>query len=183
MDEVDEFLAHYGVLGMKWGKRKGSDESTPKPQVKRQTESTSVKLKNGTTLTLNGDRTPPLARAVAKLSPKFRERLNDSHSFTLKTEDGKDIGEMFLYKKKPDELNVVWVEVKENHRGQGYATGAMKGAIEIAKAQKAKSVTLEVPGISPDARHVYEKLGFKAGKKLGTDNDYWGGLTEMKLDL
>ncbi|WNT45393.1 acetyltransferase [Arthrobacter phage Argan] len=182
MAEVDEFLEHFGVKGMKWGKHK-SENSTPKPEVKRQTASSSVKLKDGTTLTLSGDRTPPLARALAKLSPKLRQRLDDSHSFTLKTADGNDIGEMFLHKKNKDELNVVWVEVKENQRGRGYATGAMRGAIDIAKSQGAKKVTLEVPGISPDARHVYEKLGFKAGKQLSGEDDVWGGLTAMELKL
>lgn len=29
MDEVDEFLAHYGVKGMRWGRRKGGVEGVP----------------------------------------------------------------------------------------------------------------------------------------------------------
>nr|DAM54618.1 MAG TPA: N-acetyltransferase-like protein [Caudoviricetes sp.] len=40
-------------------------------------------------------------------------------------------------------------------------------------------VTLEVPGISPDARHIYEKIGFKKNKRISDEDDVWGGLTSM----
>lgn len=40
-------------------------------------------------------------------------------------------------------------------------------------------VTLEVPGISPDARHIYEKIGFKKNKRISNEDDVWGGLTSM----
>lgn len=39
MDEVDNFLVHYGVSGMKWGKRRSSDSSDsgePKPKMSRE---------------------------------------------------------------------------------------------------------------------------------------------------
>lgn len=46
-----------------------------------------------------------------------------------------------------------------------------------------KYITLEVPTISPNARHIYEKIGFKATGTLGSEDDVWGGLTKMRLDL
>jgi ribosomal protein S18 acetylase RimI-like enzyme len=115
--------------------------------------------------------------------PALRRRIDASDNFTLKNAKGEKVGNMFLWKKKSDELNVVWVEVKDKHKGQGIATGAMRAAIDMAKQEGLKKVTLEVPGSSPDARHIYEKLGFKAGKQITPDNDMWGGLTEMQLDL
>ena len=178
---AEEFLSHYGVKGMKWGKRRIGDSS--KPTVKLATESRSIKLKDGSKLLLSGDKTPLPARWLAKISPRIRDNINKSENFTLKSPDGKNVGNMFLHKKKDDELNVVWVEVSDKHRGKGYATGAMRSAIEIAKNDGLKKVTLEVPGASPDARHIYEKLGFKAGKQITPVGDMWGGLTEMQLDL
>ena len=44
-------------------------------------------------------------------------------------------------------------------------------------------MTLEVPGNSPDARHIYEKIGFVAGEQISDEDDIWGGLTKMRLDL
>ena len=174
----EEFLAHYGVKGMQWGKRKGEE-----PKTKRVTASRSIKLKDGSKLELAGQKTPLPARLLSTMIPALRRRINASDNFTLKSPTGEKVGDMYLYKKKADELNVVWVEVKEKHQGKGYATGAMRAAIDMAKQDGLKKVTLEVPGHSPDARHIYEKLGFKAGKQITSSRDMWGGLTEMQLDL
>ena len=46
-----------------------------------------------------------------------------------------------------------------------------------------EQVTLEVPGTSPNARHIYEKLVFEAVEVISDEDDAWGGLTRMKLKL
>ena len=99
------------------------------------------------------------------------------------TVNGKKVGDAEIFKESEDSLNVVWVGIDDSERGQGYASAAMKGIIKYAKGAGFKHVTLEVPGISPDARHIYEKLGFEAGNLISDINDVWGGLTEMKLNL
>lgn len=179
---IDSFLAHFGVKGMKWGVRK---DDTARPVTKSRTEPITVKLKSGETLTLDGTRTPLMAKFLAKLSPSIRERVNNSYSFKIKDPEGKPIGEMSLFKESPTSLNVVWVGVDDAHRGKGFATAAMKAAIDQARSMKLDTVTLEVPGHSPDARHIYERLGFKETKTVTeADDDYvWGGLTAMTLDL
>lgn len=179
-EQVEEFLAHEGVKGMRWGIRKSAPNTTP---IKDKTESLTVKLKDGSHLTLDGDRTPGMAKFIARLSPATRERLNNSSSFKLKAPDGTLVGEMQLYKESPKVLNVVWVGVSDDHRGKGYATAAMNAAIYSAKKQNLDKVTLEVPGHSPDALHIYKKLGFKETKQITSKNDIWGGLTKMELDL
>ncbi|QPX62474.1 acetyltransferase [Arthrobacter phage Truckee] len=183
-EEVDDFLAHYGVKGMRWGKRK---DSKPREKANLYTASRSTTMKNGMQLELEGRKNPLPSRLIAAMSPSFAKRLNESHAFKLKSPDGKHIGDLHLDQKSPTELNVVWLEVKKKERGQGYAQGAMQASIEMAKEMGMKKVTLEVPGFSPDARHVYEKAGFKVMKEPSlferkTDT-IWGGLTEMQLDL
>ena len=59
----------------------------------------------------------------------------------------------------------------------------MRTVIDDAKKQGMRHITLEVPTISPNARHIYEKLGFKETGKLGSEDDVWGGLTKMQLEL
>ena len=74
--------------------------------------------------------------------------------------------------------------VRSKYGGKGHAQSAMRLAIEDARKQGVKYVTLEVPTDSPNARHIYEKLGFKETEKgQFTEDDVWGGLTEMRLDL
>ena len=97
----------------------------------------------------------------------------------------KTIGRFDLTEMSKDELNVMWIEVDEKYRGHGYAQKVLRWIIQFAKERSYKELTLEVPGISPDAKHIYEKLGFKEiGQITIPDEDsWWGGLTGMKLIL
>lgn len=178
-------LVHYGIKGMKWGVHR-SDPGSKKPQVKERTESTSVKLKNGDTLSLSGDPTPAVAKLISKLSSNVRNTVNNTSNFTIKDPKGKKVGEMTLFKESPTSMNIVWVGIRDEHRGNGYASAAMKAAVDHAKKQNLETITLEVPGESPDARHIYEKLGFKevpTPPELAGEESVWGGLTNMRLDL
>lgn len=174
----DEFLEHWGKKGMKWGVRKD-----PAPSVKRQTESMTAKTSKGETLQLEGQKTPTIARAISRISSKYRGAVEAYSHYSLKDPAGKKIGELSLHKESPTSLNVVWVEVNESARGHGYASAAMNASVKLARAQNLKTVTLEVPGISPDARHIYERMGFKSKGLITPENDIWGGLTKMQLDL
>jgi ribosomal protein S18 acetylase RimI-like enzyme len=79
----------------------------------------------------------------------------------------------------------VWIGVKAKYEGRGYGQSAMRTIIHDAKKKGIKKLTLEVPSTSPNARHIYEKLGFKdtGEAMLGNEDDVWGGLTKMELEI
>lgn len=191
----DGELYHHGIKGQKLGVRRyqNSDGSLTAAGKKRYAvdeivrERDSLKINSktskGTEVTLDHNHTPAFTKFLARHNEKVRDLLTNSKSFKI-TANGKIVGEMDLYKESPDSLNVVWVGIDEKHSGHGYGTAAMKGTIQYAKQTGCKQVTLEVPGNSPNARHIYEKLGFKStGETLGDADDVWGGLTKMRLDL
>jgi RimJ/RimL family protein N-acetyltransferase len=163
---------------MKWGVRKDRGGTSANSR-----ETIVTKTKSGAEITLDRTRTPAFAKFLAKLSPKIQKTLENSKSFKISV-DGKMVGELDLYKESPDSLNIVWVSVSRANEGKGYGTAVTKAAIDYAKRTKCKQVTLEVPGESPNARHIYEKLGFRdTGEALGDEDDVWGGLTKMRLAL
>lgn len=195
----DGELYHYGIKGQKWGVRryqdgngrltaagkKRRDARSEVDEIVRQRDNLQVKSKTskGSEVLLDHNHTPAFTKFLAKRSEKLRNTLERSKSFKIKA-GGEIVGEMDLYKEAPDSLNVVWVGVNKKYEGHGYGTAAMKGAIEYAKQTGCRQVTLEVPGVSPNARHIYEKLGFKdTGEVLGDSDDAWGGLTKMRLEL
>lgn len=160
-------LVHYGVKGMRWGVRRDDDVALQKT------------FPTGETLTVVKNQPAAIARFIAAYIPKLAEEQAKSSHFTLKDSSGSRIGEASFYKVSDEELNLVWIGVNAKHRGKGYATAVLKGVSEFAKKEGFKKMTLEVPGNSPDARHIYTKLGFVESGTLTKNDAVWGGLTKM----
>ncbi len=166
------------------GSSKLTSQKTTKPKWGLSKERLSLKTKAGETITLKEHPSSRLAAFLAKHSKRVAAEAEKTAMFDIKDPNGKTVGDITLYKESPTSINVVWVTTSEKVRGRGYGTAVMKAAIQIAKDTGANTVTLEVPGISPDARHIYEKLGFKEVDSPDRDvDDIWGGLTNMRLDL
>lgn len=182
----DDTLAQYGVVGMKWGVRRdgtggGSQLQSMGP------DTITRKTASGETITMT--KNPPTAvhKLIGRVSSTYRENYSKSASLTIRDNTGKKIGDAEVMKKNNEELYLNWLGIKKDSRGKGYATAIMKAGADFGRQQGFKRMTLEVPGISPDARHIYSKLGFKivkeATKEEIDDDPVWGGLTEMVYDF
>lgn len=146
----------------------------------------STTSRNGEKIELKVSKDSIVKKFLARISKSIREE----HGKTTDLEayvNGNHVGEIQLYSKPENlELNLVWIEIFKKYNGKGYSQSILEAIIKLAKEKGFKKITLEVPGNSPNARHIYEKLGFKEankGKILGEEDDYWGGLTEMELKL
>lgn len=164
-------LKHHGVMGMKWGKHKAKGKTT------------SLTTRDGSKISLEQSTPNSIQRFLQAHNKHIASEAKKTTNISLKDKNGKKIGDLQTYETNPHELNVTWIGVNKSQRGHGVASSVMGGVIEHAKKKGYKTVTLEVPGNANDARHIYEKHGFKAGKTISDENDSWGGLTEMKLDL
>lgn len=178
----EEALKHHGVKGMRWGVRKSKApkekiESFVKDPITRTT-------KNGDKFTLvpsdkiDGRFTQFMARKFSR----YRDLVENSAILDIQDKSGNSIGNAQIHRKSKDELNLVWLDIEKSHRGQGYAQAATLAAKDLGREQGFKKLTLEVPGISPDARHIYEKQGFQVTKEPSRLEraDVWRGLTEME---
>lgn len=186
----EEALVHFGVKGMKWGVRKERASSIT-PTIKGTITRTT---KNGDQFTLTSKAPTKLHRALAFASASYAKNYNQSAYLSIKDKSGKKIGEAnFWYDKSdPKAMYLNWVTIKKSSRGHGYASAVLQAAEEHSRAAGMTKMKLEVPGKSPDARHIYEKMGFKVTKEADPrENDpkskyydpMWGGLTHMEKAL
>ena len=196
-------LYHHGIKGQKWGVRRfqnkdgsltpagekrygdgGPIGQTPKQQTKKSNSIDGMKVysKHGVEVSLQKQPTSLIAKAMGKISKKSRKYQEKSDFMDVKV-GGKTVGDLQLYREDKKSINVVWVSINEGHEGQGYGKAVMQAVVDHAKKQGLDRVTLEVPGISPNARHIYESLGFESKGLISDENDSWGGLTAMELKL
>ena len=180
MADVEDVLEHFGVKGMHWGVRKdrkagGTNSKGPQLVLTK-------KLKTGDSISIYQAPPHPIARLIKKFHPSYD--IESFKNFTFKNADGANVGEGSFNRTNKDELYLNWIGVKTKYRGKGYASAAMQGVVKYARNEGIKKLTLEVPGNSPDAQHIYEKLGFKIdGKMMGEKDDIWGGLYPMSYNI
>ncbi len=184
-------LSHHGIKGQKWGVRRfqNKDGSLTNSGKKRYTDISnshmsnhmSFKSKNGDTIELDKIEPSAFVKGLSRVSHKYADNVRKNSNFKIKV-NGKQVGDLELNQNSKSELNAVWIGIDDEHRGKGYASAVMRNIKEYARESGNQKLTLEVPGNSPDARHIYEKQGFKAVATL-SKNDVWGGLTAMELPL
>lgn len=177
---MEDELCHFGVKGMKWGVRKKRQTST-KSNRPRQRLILESKTKNGAKIVGVQAKGNKIANFLARYNVNLQKKqIEATKNLELYDADSKKIGNLQLFHESPTSLNVTWLGINERDRGKGYGQAAMRMAEDYARKSGMKQLTLEVPGISPDARHIYEKQGFKAIGPIYDKDDVWGGLTAMK---
>ena len=143
-----------------------------------------VLRKKGESVELHQEPVSSMAKFLGKFIPSAAENNRNYHDYKIKSKDGKTIGTATTNRISDKEINLVWISISGRHGGKGHGQSAMRTILEQARKDGYKYVTLEVPTTSPNAKHIYEKLGFKeTGETLGDEDDIWGGLTKMKLKL
>ena len=138
-------------------------------------------------ISLKKDHLGILAKLLRKISKRIKNN-QDNFVYYYILFDNKKVGCIELSKKDKKTLYGVWLTIDEKYRGNKIATKVLEYIISLAKKLKFEYFILEVPGNSPDARHIYEKLGFKEDKTRPKNHDeeydaIWGGLTNMILKL
>lgn len=177
--EAEPTVKHFGVKGMKWGVRR---EKTREPLVSLGPDSVSRKTASGETITLKKIPANKIHKTLGRVSKKYREGYSRQAMLDILDSSGKKVGDAHVQKRNDDELYLNWIGIKESSRGKGYATAVMKAGRDFGKQEGFKRMVLEVPGDSPDAQHIYEKMGFKyTGKE--TEDPFWGGLKDMVYEF
>jgi len=69
---------------------------------------------------------------------------------------------LFERKSRDDELLMDGIAVSSECRGRGVGTQLFEGLVDYARAHSYKAIRLDVIDTNPDARRLYERIGFEA---------------------
>lgn len=108
-----------------------------------------------------GERDPQYQKEVAFTAAQWRRRLRDHAQFAALTDD-RVVGLIAAQQENTESVYLYSLWLDPAVRGQGLARSLVATAVDWARDQRVRSITLRVASGNAAARAVYESLGFAA---------------------
>jgi RimJ/RimL family protein N-acetyltransferase len=108
-----------------------------------------------------GENDPQYQKEVGFTAAQWRRRLRDHAQFAALIDD-RAVGLIAAQRENPDSVYLYSLWLDPAARGRGLARPLVAAAVDWARDQRVRTVTLRVASDNVAARGVYESLGFAA---------------------
>lgn len=107
-----------------------------------------------------GDEDPQYRHESSFTAAQWRRRLRDHAQFAIVI-DGRPVGLISAQHENPGSVYLYSLWLDPVARGRGLARALVEAAVDWARGQRARTVTLRVAADNAVARAVYQGLGFR----------------------